>query len=269
MAQSDVFRMALVGCGGMGRGHLSTVKRLDGFEIAAVCDLFEESLNRAGDEYGVKARFTDVDAMLDSVELDMIAVATQTRGHRHPTVAALERGVSVLCEKPIAIDLVEADEMVVAAKASGAKFSINQQNFLHPGILKAKRLLEDGLIGELVGVRGRTKAGRKSGNEFMEMGTHHADMMIRFGGMPDWCSGTVWYEGRLAQLGDVMEAKEMSPRDRDSGLVVGARANGLYGFPNAVVGELRFLDYAKTDNRNYGIDVLGSEGQLTVRCSGD
>ena len=129
-------------------------------------------------------------------------------------------------------------------------------------------MLREGVVGELVTVRGRNKCGRKSGNEFTEMGTHVADMMLCFGGEPEWCAGSVWSEGRLAEVGDIMEAKEMSPKDRDSGLVVGERAVGQYGFANGVLGKVSFLGYKKLMNANYGVDVLGAEGQLAIRASG-
>jgi predicted dehydrogenase len=264
----DKIKVAVIGCGGMGRHHVETVQGLEGFEVAALCDVSGEALAKIGDQYQVAARYQDCEQMLDEVRPQIAAVATQTRGHLGPAVAALRRGISVLCEKPIAIDLAEADHMVEAARASGAKLAVNQQNHLHPGITKARELVAQGLIGEVVLVRGRNKAGRKSGNEFMEMGTHVADMMLRFTGAPQWCSGTVCVQGRLAGRQDIMEAVEMSPQDRDSGLVMGERALAHYGFAGGVLGEIHFLDHPKTMGANYGVDVLGREGQLAVRVSG-
>ena len=266
---SETKRVALVGCGGMGRQHLEVLRGLDGFEAIGVCDVLEENLQRAAGEYGIAACYTDFDEMYSALKPDLVTVATQTRGHCAPSVAALNREISVLCEKPIAIDLAEADEMVEAAAASGAKLAINQQNHLNSGIVRGRQMVEDGVIGHLVLVRGRNKCGRKSGNEFTEMGTHVTDMMLCFGGVPEWCSGTVYEGGRPVELGDIMEAKEMSPRDRDSGLVAGSVAMGHYGFANGVLGEIHFLGYQSRDNHNFGVDVLGSEGQLAIRAAGD
>lgn len=264
----SAIRVGLVGCGGMGRHHLETVRRLEGFEVVGICDVVPETLRRVGEQYGVSTTFVDYQALYDQTKPDLVVIATQTRDHCAPTIAALERGISVLCEKPLAIDLVEADAMVEAARKSGAKLAVHQQNHLHPGILKALELVGEGLIGKLVVVRGRNKAGRKSGNEFMEMGTHVTDMMMRLGGIPEWCWGTVFYQNRLATVHDVVEAKEMSPGDRDSGLVVGSRAVAHYGFPGGVEGEIRFTDYRSSMSANYGLDVLGTEGQLAVRVGG-
>ena len=261
-------RVGLVGCGGMGRHHLGVMKRLPNVEIAAVCDISPKAAQSAAESCSAKP-YADTGDMCDSESLDLVTVATQTRGHAAPSLAALTRGVSVLCEKPMAIDLVEADAMVNAAEASGAKLAIHQQNHVHPGIRKGLELVDNGEIGEIMVIRGRNKGGRKCGNEFMEMGTHISDMMMRFGGKPRWCSSVIMYENRLAEPKDVMEAKEMSARDRDSGLTVGARANAQYEFDNGVMGEMRFTEYAKTNNHNYGVDIFGSAGQIAVRTSGD
>lgn len=264
-----VYRVGLVGCGGMGRHHLGVLKSLPQFEIAALCDTVPETLRRVGESYGVQALYESHETMLDTCPLDIVVVATQTRDHCVPTVAALKRGVSVMCEKPIAINLAEADAMVAAATASGAKLAIHQQNHVNPAIRKAQVMIAEGAIGDIVLVRGRNKAGRKSGNEFMEMGTHVTDMMLCFGGIPQWCAGTVTYEGRLASSQDIMEAKEMSPGDRDSGPVMGSRAIAHYGFEDGILGEIHFIDYQRTMNTNYGVDVLGTEGQLAIRASGN
>jgi predicted dehydrogenase len=92
-------------------------------------------------------------------------------------------------------------------------------------------------------------------------------MMLCFGGPAEWCAGTVYWQGRPGSVGDIMESKAMSPRDRDSGPVMGDRAVGQYGFPGGILGEIQFLGYEKNDNTNYGVDVLGTKGQLAVRVA--
>jgi len=260
------YRVALVGCGGMGRQHLKVLKELTDFEVVGLCDVSAEMLEQAQAISGGR-NYADCEAMYEAGKPDIIIVATQTRGHCAPSVAALQRGIAVLCEKPIAIDLAEADAMVVAAEKSGAKLAINQQNHVNAGIRRAQEMVQSGVIGDLVLVRGRNKCGRKSGNEFMEMGTHVTDMMLCFGGAPEWCSGTIYWQGKLAGADAVMEAKEMSPKDRDSGPVLGERAVGQYGFAGGVLGEVHFLGYQTLMNDNYGVDILGTAGQLSVRAS--
>ncbi len=261
-------RIGFVGCGGMGKSHLRTLRDLDGFDVVALSDVSTEALSTCGEEFGVADHYTDCAEMCDAVKPDLVVVATQTRHHHGPSVAALERGLHVLCEKPMAIDPVEADEMVAAAHKSGAILSINQQNHVNPAVERALQMIEAGDIGDVVMVRGRNKHGRKSGNEFTEMGTHITDIMLRMGGKPLWVAGSVMWEGREVTVDDIMEAKEMSPNDRDSGPVAGDRAIAHYGFEGGTIGEIQFLGYKAVQNTNYGVDVLGSEGQLAVRVTG-
>ena len=265
---ANTYRTVLVGCGGMGRQHLNILRELPEFEVVGVCDVFAEALEQTGKTYGVSSRFSDFERMYEEMRPDLVVVATQTRGHRAPAVAALQRGISVLCEKPIAIDPAEADEMVAAACASGARLAVNHQSHVSSAVLTARDMVRKGDIGQVVLVRGRNKSGRRSGNEFMEMGTHVTDMMMRFGGAPVWCSGTVYSQGRLANVNDVMEAKEMSPRDRDSGPVAGDRTTAQYGFEGGILGEIHFLGFKAPLSENYGVDVIGTDGQLSVRASG-
>ncbi|MBI2192689.1 MAG: Gfo/Idh/MocA family oxidoreductase [Planctomycetes bacterium] len=267
MSGSGVLRVGLVGCGGMGRTHIRTLQGLRGFKVVGLCDIAQAAADRAGQDFGVSARFTDFEKMLDAVELDLVVVATHPRWHRAPTVAAARRRIHVLCEKPMALDLAEADEMVEAARESGVRLAIHQQNHVNPGIRKAQAMVAEGRIGEVLLVRGRNKAGRRSGNEVVEMGTHVADMMMCFGGIPRWVAATVLSEGRFGTRADVMDALEMSPKDHDSGWVMGTRAVAAYGFDRGILGEVHFLGYAQMMRPNYGVDVLGTEGQLAVRAA--
>lgn len=262
-------RVGFVGCGGMGKQHLRYLRDLAGYETVALCDVSEESLATCGDQFGVTAHFSDCGQMCDEVKPDLVVIATQTRHHHEPTLAALQRKIHVLCEKPMAIDLIEADAMVAAAKEAGVVLSINQQNHVNPAVERARQMIDAGDIGEMVMVRGRNKHGRKSGNEFTEMGTHVTDIMLVLGGMPRWVAGSVTWEGREVTVDDIMEAKQMSPRDRDSGLVAGERAIAHYGFEGGHLGEIQFLGYQVNMGENYGVDVLGTEGQLAVRVGGE
>ncbi|MCE2396106.1 Gfo/Idh/MocA family oxidoreductase [Candidatus Poribacteria bacterium] len=86
---SKTYRAGLVGCGGMGRHHLQVLNDLPEFELVALCDIFPDAVNKSGDEYGVEARYLDFDQMYDEANLDLVTIATQTRGHHAPCVRNL------------------------------------------------------------------------------------------------------------------------------------------------------------------------------------
>lgn len=260
-------RAAVVGCGGMGRHHLRVLRDMPEVEVRAVCEIMPERLQQAGDEFGVDRRYARSEEMYDKEKLDLVVIATQVKQHRDLTVEAAARGAHVLCEKPMALDLREADDMVEACERAGVFLAINHQGHCHPATTRAKAMLDAGEIGELLFIRGHNKGGRKCGNEMMEMGTHVTDRMLVYGGEATWCNAWVTWQGRPAGVGDIMEAQEMSPRDRDSGLALGDRAFAQYGFTNCPAGEMAFFAHERTDVRSYGVDLVGAEGQLALRHS--
>ena len=154
-----------IGIAGLRRGRtwINIFSKDNRSSIVALCDKDQSLL----EEFPADKKFTNIRDLL-AMDLDAIVICTPPTCHAEQTVLALGSGKHVLCEKPIAIDPREADEMVNAAKSSGAKLAINQQNHVNPGIRKAQQMIAEGVIGDLVLVRGRNKSGRKSGNEFME-----------------------------------------------------------------------------------------------------
>ncbi len=259
-------RAAVVGCGGMGRCHLSALQKMEELELVAACDVMQATLDRRAEEFTMPRTFTDLSAMLEEVRPEVVAVATQTRQHREVVLACAEAGVrGILCEKPLALDLAECDEMLDACTRHGVQMAVNHQGHLRPTTLRAQAMVEQGVIGDLLVVRGVNKGGRKCGNELMEMGTHTTDRMICFGGHATWCHAFVTWDGRAATAADIMDAQEMSPRDRDSGLVLGHRLFAQYGFQRAPFGEMAMYAWEKT--LAYGVDLIGTRGQLMLRGS--
>ncbi|MFC1527057.1 Gfo/Idh/MocA family protein, partial [Candidatus Latescibacterota bacterium] len=94
---SRTYRVGLVGCGGMGRNLLDVLKGMRGFDTAALADVAPEALIQSGETYGVaeEYQYADFEDMYERSDLDLVVVATQTRQHCAPTVAALKRGISV------------------------------------------------------------------------------------------------------------------------------------------------------------------------------
>ena len=262
------YRAALIGCGGMSKSHLPALIEVPEIDVVAICDIDEERLNAIGDLFNVENRYIDYHAMLAAEKPDIVAIATQGPQHCAATVAAAEHGAHVLCEKPMALDLAEADRMIDACERAGVKLAINHQATVRPSLKRMRDMIENGDIGDVILVRGNNKSGRKAGNELMEMGTHVFDRMQFLGGAPQWCLAHLTWEGKAATIDDAMDSQEMSPRDRASGPVLGERAYALFGMSRAPVGECQFLGYEKTDSRLYSVDVLGTKGQLSLRGTG-
>jgi predicted dehydrogenase len=172
----------------------------------------------------------------------------------------------------MALDVAECDAMVEACERSGTRLAINHQAHCAPVTRRARQMLEEGEIGELLVMRALNKGNRKAGNELLEIGTHTFDRMLCFGGTATWAFGYLTCEGRDAGAQDVMLAQEMNPRDQDDGLVLGERGFAAFGFSGVggigrpIVGESYFFSYGPGESPGIsGVELIGTKGQLAMR----
>ena len=157
-------RVGIVGTGGISRAHQRTYTAVSGFEIVAVCDIIKSKANEAADQWGVPRKhvFTSYNKMLEMDEIDTVSVCTYNQGHRRPTVAALNAGKHVFCEKPMAATLPDATAMVRAAKASGKILQIGLHSTFNPRLQFAKKVIDTGLLGDIY--YSESSGGRRRGN---------------------------------------------------------------------------------------------------------
>ncbi len=116
----EKLKIGIIGAGSISGSHLGAYAINPNCEIYALCDINEERLKEKGEKYGVTRLFTDKDEMLAACpELDAVSVCTWNCAHAECTIAALKAGKHVLCEKPMAMNTAEAEEMKKAAEESG------------------------------------------------------------------------------------------------------------------------------------------------------
>jgi len=145
-----MLRMGLIGAGTMGRWYARTFAEYERSELVAICDLQRDVAAEVAEQWQVTGVYTDYEAMLTSEDLDAVAVATPDRFHRAPVVACLEAGKHVLCEKPLATTLQDAQAMKEAAARSGKELMVNFGNRRRPRVQAARRaILEERAVGDI------------------------------------------------------------------------------------------------------------------------
>lgn len=135
MAGASKIRAAAIGVGSLGRHHARNYAEIAAtgrVEMVGVCDTNAETASKVGGEHGC-ASFADWRELIGKV--DAVSIATPTETHCEIACAFLERGVDVLVEKPIALTLDEADKMIAAAEASGAKLMVGQLERYNPAMV--------------------------------------------------------------------------------------------------------------------------------------
>ena len=147
------FNVGVIGLGGIGRLHSNVYKEDALANLVAVCDVIKEKADTAAKQLGVKPYYSVAD-MLSQENLDLVSVCTSGAenggDHFRPTMEALEASVNVLCEKPISNNIMEAKVMVKKAEEKRLYFAINLNHRFNPLATRAKKLVSEGNLGELV-----------------------------------------------------------------------------------------------------------------------
>ena len=142
-------KIAVIGCGSIAKHrHLPEYALNDSVEIVAVCDVVKERAETMAEQYQA-AVYTDYKALLSEEKVDAVSVCLPNYLHAPVSIAALEAGSHVLCEKPMATSKEEAENMIKAAKANNKKLMIAHNQRLVPSHMKAKALIENGDIGKI------------------------------------------------------------------------------------------------------------------------
>src|SRR3546814_3069519 len=109
-----MLRGGLIGCGFFAANQLHAWRDQAGAEIVAICDTDPARLAATGEQFGIAARYTDAAAMLAAERLDFVDIATTPPSHRALVELAARHGVPVICQKPLAATLADAEAMVAA-----------------------------------------------------------------------------------------------------------------------------------------------------------
>lgn len=230
---SQSYKAVLVGLTGIGGGrpaesadmplyqamphsHASAYHRHPRIELVAVCDLRQEALDRFRSDWadvwpGIRA-YTDFGAMIAREEADLVSIATSDHAHADLCVAAAAAGAkAILCEKPIATTLRDADRMIAACRQRGVLLSIEHTRRWDPRYLEARRILRSGQLGPV-----RTLSVELYSRRAMlfRNGTHLIDLIPFFGGQAAlWVTAELeeGFEGYTEYRGDGGRDPDLEP----------------------------------------------------------
>lgn len=187
-------KIGIIGCGGIATNkHMPALSKLnDKAEMVAFCDIIVERAEKAAKDFGVEGAkvFNDYRELLKQ-DLDIVHVCTPNRSHSEISVAALESGKHVMCEKPMAKTYAEAVKMVDAAKKSGKKLTIGYQNRFRTDSMYLKKTVERGDLGEVYFAKAHAIRRRavptwgvflneyeQGGGPLIDIGTHALDLTL-------------------------------------------------------------------------------------------
>ena len=256
--EAHVFRVGVVGCGRISQHHFDAIAKVQALALAAVCDIDEARAREAGTARGVPW-YTDLNRMLSDSALDVVAVCTPSGLHPEHGILAAKAGKHVISEKPMALSLESADQLVKACDAAKVRLFVVKQNRLNPPIRLLKRAVDRGRFGRIymanVTVRWQRPQDyydaepwrgtwKYDGGAIMNQASHYVDLM-------QWIVGPV--DSVMAKT--ATQARKIEAED--SGAAVLRFASGAIG-----VIEVNVLTYPR--NFEGSITIVGETGTVKI-----
>lgn len=238
-------RIGCIGVGQIGKYHLENYSQIEGAEIVAIADVDEAELHRVADQYNVPNATTDFGELLKRADIEAVDVCLHNNLHRPVTVAALEAGKHVYCEKPMAGSYLDAAVMYAKASELGLKLSI-QLRFLFDNEIKAARALVDqGVLGKPY--HARSTGYRRRGRPYVD--GYGTDAFVQ----KKHASGGALYDMGVYHIAEVLYLLDNPAPVRISGKTYQETA----------------IDPARLSSSGYDVEELGigfvrMEGDLTL-----
>lgn len=199
---TDKVRIGVIGVGLIGKYHLNNYAQIPQVEIVAIADVNEIEAKRVAALHNVPHVYTDFRQLLARDDIMAVDVCLHNNFHMPVTVAALQAGKDVFCEKPMAGSFVDAQKMYDTAQSTGHKLGIQLHNVFNKETIAAKALIDNGYLGKIYHARstGHRRRGRPfvdgygsmsfvqkqnaSGGALYDMGVYHIATMLHLLGNP-------------------------------------------------------------------------------------
>jgi len=225
-------KVAVLGCGGLGRIHASIYANMHDVELTGVCDIVQDLAEDAARMTGATAYLTFED-MLEQAEFDVISIALPSYLHKEYTIRAAKAGKHVVSEKPIALNLEDAEQMIRSCEENGVRLFVGHVVRFFPDYINMKQALDEGKLGRacvahasrIGGHPGATKAWY---NEMDQSGGVMVDLMIHDLDFLRWSLGEVKTVYGLNRREDQQDYALVTLQF-ESGAVANVEAN--WGFP--------------------------------------
>lgn len=251
-------RFAIIGCGRIAQKHGEAIMAIPEAELVAVCDIVPEKAQAFAAKYGAKP-YTSYDEMFENEDLEVVTIATPSDLHAPIGIAAAKAGKHVMVEKPMAMTLKSADEMIKTCKDAGVKLSIIHQNRFNKSVKLMRKALDEGRFGKLTHGQATVRWNRddnyyaqapwrgtklQDGGVLMNQSIHNIDLL-------QWTFGPV--ESVFGYTATAMRPIEMED-------VGGA----VIKFKNGAIGLIEAASTVYPKNIEETLNVFGTTGSVII-----
>jgi UDP-N-acetyl-2-amino-2-deoxyglucuronate dehydrogenase len=254
-------KFGLVGCGRIVRKHAETLTGAlkEKAQLAAVCDIKPERAKTTGEKYQVPY-FTSYDDMLKSIDVDVITILTESGNHARHTIDIVNKyRKHIVVEKPMALLLDDADQMIRACDEAGVKLFIVKQNRYNLPVMKLREALEAGRFGKLVMGSVRVRWSRNQqyydqdawrgtwamdGGVFANQASHHIDLLK-------------WMLGNPVSVFAKSATQLVNIETEDTGVAI-------ITFENGTVGVVEATTATRPKDLEGSLSILGEKGTVEI-----
>ncbi len=218
-------RIGMVGTGNIASVHLDAYKNVEQAEIVAACDINPETLKNAAEQYGIKNTYSNITDMIKNEDLDAVDVCVWNCNHAKCAIEALNAGLHVLCEKPMAASAKEAQEMIDAAEKNNKLLMIGFVLRFDDETKIAKDFIDNDYLGDIYyskavylrrhGAPGGwfTDKSRSAGGPVIDLGVHVIDLTRYLMGKPKALSVFASTENKLKNRPHLKTTVGWTPKD--------------------------------------------------------
>ena len=249
------YRVAILGCRKRGTAAGRAYHAHPRTQVVGLCDLVQEARDALGDELGVSSRFADLDEMIRQAQPDIVVIPTATQLHYELAMRVLEHGVSIDVEKPMCVDLEQADAVMAKAAAKGVQVAVHHQGRVGAAMHAVEHAFRAGHIGDLRYIFSSGK-GYYGGSGLMNIGPHALNNVIKFAGPCRSVSAVAVTGGHPITPDDVLTAPY------GMGTIAGENITATLQFDGNVTATVLQHRFPTRSGSAYMTELYGTEGRL-------
>lgn len=252
-------RFAVIGCGNIAERHIQQIMLLG--ELIGVCDSDEAKAKQVAKHYQVDY-YTKIDTLVTGCqELDVAVICTPNGLHAQQAIFLLEKGVHVLVEKPIALNVIDAADMVKAAKENNRYLFTVLQNRFNAPVQAVYQAIKSGTLGKLFSVQVNCfwSRGEHYYKDHSWHGKHSQDGGVLFTQFSHFIDLLLWYFGSVNQVSAIMH----NANHQDTELLADEGAI-LLSFENGMIGSIHFSTNSYQKNMEGSVTILAEKGSIKI-----
>lgn len=244
------YKVGIIGCGGIARDHARVYGKIQNAKIVAGAELDPARREKFAEDFGLEKSYENYQDMLEKESLDLVNVCTWPKTHCDAVSKAAQSGCKgIMCEKPMATNLGEADQMLEACRENGVRLAIGHHHRFDPQLVKAKELINEGIVGDVSILWGHCSL------DLMNNGSHVVDMInfLNNDQEAEWVMGQIDIRNKRAGYANHpdMYAEDM--------------AVGRICYKNGVRATVELGEFAPQD---WQFHVIGTDGIIDVNLPG-